>query len=86
MRPVALVEVSDAVGAVSYVLVAVGGLVFATVAMENFLPAGTSGSLLSGGMIPLLNIAVGLEVAGAVTLILTELLDQALLRETPDAG
>jgi hypothetical protein len=34
----------------------------------------------SGGTIAVLNAAVGLEVAGAFTLILTELLDQALLR------
>jgi multicomponent Na+:H+ antiporter subunit B len=54
--------------------------VFAAAAMENFLPFGTAGSLLSGGTIPVLNVAVGVEVTGAVTLILTEFLDQALLR------
>jgi multicomponent Na+:H+ antiporter subunit B len=48
--------------------------------MENFLPLGTQGSLLSGGTIPVLSVAVGVEVAGAITLILSELLDQALLR------
>jgi multicomponent Na+:H+ antiporter subunit B len=53
--------------------------VFAAAAMANFLPIGTQGSLLSGGTIPVLNVAVGVEVASGVTLILTELLDQALL-------
>jgi multicomponent Na+:H+ antiporter subunit B len=80
VRPIALVELAEAVGAAAYVLVALGGLVFATVAMENFLPFGTEGSLLSGGTIVVLNAAVGIEVAGAITLILTEFLDQALLR------
>jgi multicomponent Na+:H+ antiporter subunit B len=79
VRPVDLVEVAEVVGAAAYVLVAVGGLVFAAATMENFLPLGTKGSLLSGGTIPILNLAVGLEVAGGVTLILTEFLDQALL-------
>jgi multicomponent Na+:H+ antiporter subunit B len=83
VRPVALVEVAEAVGAAAYVLVAIGGIVFATVAMANFLGFGTEGSLLSGGTIAVLNAAVGVEVTGALTLILTEFLDQALLR---DAG
>jgi multicomponent Na+:H+ antiporter subunit B len=81
VRPVALVELSEAVGAAAFVLVAIGGMVFATVAMANFLGFGTTGSLLSGGTIPVLNVAVGIEVTGAVTLIITEFLDQALLRE-----
>jgi multicomponent Na+:H+ antiporter subunit B len=80
VRPVDLVEVAEAIGAAAYVLVAAGGLVFAAAAMENFLPLGTQGSLLSGGTIPVLSVAVGVEVAGAITLILSELLDQALLR------
>ena len=79
VRPIDLVEVAESVGAAAFVLVAIGGLVFGAAVMENFLPLGTQGSLLSGGTIPVLNVAVGLEVAGAVTLILTEFLDQALL-------
>jgi multicomponent Na+:H+ antiporter subunit B len=79
VRPVDLVELAEAVGAAAYLLVAIGGVVFAAAVMENFLPLGTQGSLLSGGTIPVLNLAVGVEVAGGVTLILTEFLDQALL-------
>ena len=45
----------------------------------NFIPKGSQGSLLSGGMIPLANIAVGVEVAGALLMVLSELLDQRLL-------
>jgi len=82
VRPVALVEVAEAVGAGAYVLVAIGGIVFAAVAMGNFLGFGTEGSLISGGTIAVLNAAVGVEVTGALTLILTEFLDQALLRHS----
>jgi multicomponent Na+:H+ antiporter subunit B len=79
VRPVALVEVGEAVGAAAFVLIAVGGLVAGGAVMANFLPLGTAGDLRGGGTVPVLNVAVGLEVAGGVTLILTELLDQALL-------
>jgi multicomponent Na+:H+ antiporter subunit B len=80
VRPVDLVEVAEAVGAGAYVLIAIGGIVFGVAAMANFLPLGTPGQLLSGGTIPVLSVAVGVEVAGAMTLIITEFLDQALLR------
>ncbi|WP_187369452.1 MnhB domain-containing protein [Baekduia soli] len=77
-RPVTLVELVDAVGAAAFVLVALGGLVFAGAAMTNFLALGISGQLLSGGTILVLEVVVGFEVGSAMALILTELLDQAL--------
>jgi multicomponent Na+:H+ antiporter subunit B len=80
VEPIALVEVADSSGALAYALVAVGGLVFASAALFNFLPYGTSGQLLSAGTIPVLSIAVGVEVTGAIALVLTEFLDQTLLR------
>jgi multicomponent Na+:H+ antiporter subunit B len=79
VEPTSLVEVAEATGALAYALVAVGGLVFAGAALENFLPFGTSGQLLSSGTIAILSVGVGLEVTGAVALILTEFLDQTLL-------
>jgi multicomponent Na+:H+ antiporter subunit B len=80
LEPTALVEVSEAVGAMAYALVAIGGLVFASAALYNFLPFGTTSMLLSSGTIAVLSVAVGVEVTGAVALILTEFLDQTLLR------
>jgi multicomponent Na+:H+ antiporter subunit B len=80
VRPVSLVEVADAVGAAAYTLVALAGLVFGVAVMDNVLPFGTSGSLLSGGTVPVLSVAVGVEVTAAVTLILSELVDQMMLR------
>jgi multicomponent Na+:H+ antiporter subunit B len=62
-----------------YALIAIGGLVFAGVFFRNFLALGTAGELLSAGTMPLSNISVGLEVAGAFVLLWTEFLDQALL-------
>ena len=53
---------------------------FGVAVMDNFLPFGTTGSLLSGGTVPVLSVAVGVEVTAGVTLILSEFLDQMLLR------
>jgi multicomponent Na+:H+ antiporter subunit B len=82
-RPLDAMELSEGTGAGGFVLIGIGGILFASAFLENFLPFGKVGNLISGGVIPLLNIAVGLEVAGAILVILGELLDQALLkRET----
>ena len=74
-----MVEIADAVGAAAYMVVAIGGLVFGAAVMDNWLPIGTPGSLLSGGIVPVLSIAVGVEVTAAITLILTEFVDQMLV-------
>jgi multicomponent Na+:H+ antiporter subunit B len=79
VRPVALVEIADAVGAAAYTLVAIAGLVFGVAVMDNFLGLGTAGSLLSGGTVPVLSAAVGVEVTAAIALILSEFVDQMLL-------
>ena len=57
-----------------------GGLIAGVAFLYNFVPLGTAGNLLSAGTIPLLNVAVGIEVAGAMTLTFSEFLDQRLLR------
>jgi multicomponent Na+:H+ antiporter subunit B len=71
----------DAAGATAYALIGLGGLVFASVYLENYLPLGIPGHLLSAGMMPLNSIAVGLEVTGAFLLTWTQFLDQDLLVE-----
>jgi multicomponent Na+:H+ antiporter subunit B len=79
VSPIPLVEAWEAAGAAGFALIGLGGLIFSGVYLENFIDLGTPKMLLSAGDIPLLNIAVGLEVAGAFTLIFIEFLDQALL-------
>ena len=79
VAPQWMLEAADATGAAAYALIGVGGLIFASVYLKNFLPLGTSGHLLSAGMMPLNSIAVGLEVTGAFLLTWTEFLDQDLL-------
>lgn len=79
VAPHALVELGEAAGAAGYALIGLGGLIFAGVFFENFIALGTPGRLLSAGAIPLSNIAVGIEVAGAFLLLWTEFSDQALV-------
>jgi multicomponent Na+:H+ antiporter subunit B len=79
VRPLSLVEVSEASGAAAFVLIGVGGIIFAGAFLENFLPVRTPGSLVSAGTIPLLSFAVGFEVAGGFVLLLSEFLDQLLI-------
>jgi multicomponent Na+:H+ antiporter subunit B len=77
--PVPMLEASEAGGATAFVLIGLGGLIISGVYMANFIDPGTEKTLLSGGVIPLLNISVGLEVAGAFALTFTEFLDQTIL-------
>jgi multicomponent Na+:H+ antiporter subunit B len=84
IKPINAMELGEGVGAAGFVAIAIGGLIFAASFLENFLPLGVSGDLLSAGTYMPLYIAVGLEVAGAVLVILGELLDQALLTSEED--
>jgi multicomponent Na+:H+ antiporter subunit B len=71
-------EAFESTGATAYVLIGVGGLVFSAAYLQNFLPVGTAGRLLSAGTMPLSSIAVGIEVTGAFLLVWSEFLDQTL--------
>jgi multicomponent Na+:H+ antiporter subunit B len=79
LRPLTLVDTAKAAGTGSFVLIGLGGLVAAGAFLENFLPLGTPGEVLSSGTIPLLSFAVGLEVSGGFVLLLSEFLDQLLV-------
>jgi multicomponent Na+:H+ antiporter subunit B len=78
IAPHTLVEIGEAAGAAGYVLVGLGGLVFAGIFFKDFLPLGLSGHLLSGGQLALASVAVGLEVSGAFVIAFSEFLDQAI--------
>jgi multicomponent Na+:H+ antiporter subunit B len=81
VAPKVLLESSDSIGAASYVLIGLGGLIFVGTYLKNPLPLGSPGHLLSAGMMPLNSIAVGLEVTGAFLLTWTEFLDQTMIRQ-----
>ncbi|MCI3242183.1 MULTISPECIES: MnhB domain-containing protein [Streptomyces] len=79
IRPLGVYEVGDALAASSYVVLGLAGLLGSTTFLANsLLPYGTFNTLSSGGTVPLLNAAVGMEVACAVVLLLARFLDQAV--------
>ncbi|HKR99979.1 MAG TPA: MnhB domain-containing protein [Candidatus Dormibacteraeota bacterium] len=79
VAPHVMVEFGEAAGAAGYVLVGLGGLIFASIFFKNFIGLGSAGHIISAGTMPISNIAVGIEVAGAFVLLWTEFLDQALV-------
>ena len=74
------IEAVEALGAAGFVMIGLGGLIGVGTFFANFIPVGQSG-LLTGGMIPLANISVGAEVAGALVMVLAGLLHQRVLTE-----
>jgi multicomponent Na+:H+ antiporter subunit B len=77
-RSATVMEIGDAIGAAGFAIIGFGGLIAAGAFFQNFIAKG-HGGLLTGGMIPLANIAVGIEVAGALLMVVAELLDERLL-------
>ncbi|MFJ9416535.1 MnhB domain-containing protein [Streptomyces sp. NPDC101227] len=78
IRPVGLYEVADAAGEAAYLLVGGAALLTGAAFLTNFLPYGTFNTLSSGGTVPLLNAAIGVEVACGVVVLLARFLDQAV--------
>ncbi|WP_030937589.1 MnhB domain-containing protein [Streptomyces sp. NRRL S-646] len=79
IRPVGAFEVTDALAASAYLVTGMAGLIGGTAFLANtLLPYGTFNTLSSGGTVPLLNAAIGMEVAGAVVVLLARFLDQAV--------
>jgi multicomponent Na+:H+ antiporter subunit B len=82
LRPSMMMELMESGGAAALALLGLGGLLAGGAFFHNFLSTGTIGELASGGIIPLGNVAVGLEVLGAVLLLGSEFLHEALLART----
>jgi len=80
-----LVEITEAFGAAAFVLIGVVGLFAQRAYLTNVLPMGTTSRLTSGGMIPLISVAVGLEVAAGFVLLLYVFLQESLTVEHGEA-
>ncbi|MFF8726707.1 MnhB domain-containing protein [Streptomyces sp. NPDC015171] len=79
VRPLAAYEILDALAVCAYLVLGLAGVLAGTAYLANtLLPYGTFGTLSSGGAVPLLNAAIGMEVAGAVVVLLAHFLDQAV--------
>lgn len=69
----------EAAGASGYVIVGALALLAGYNYLHNLLPLGDTGELLSTGTLPVLNIAVGAEVASAFLLLIAAFLRQVLV-------
>jgi multicomponent Na+:H+ antiporter subunit B len=81
-QPAPLMEASDGVGASGYVVLGLLGLFAGAPFLSNVVGLGVSGNLISGGTIPLLNLVVGVEVAGSFAILASEFLDQTAVIRT----
>ncbi|MGV9426152.1 hydrogen gas-evolving membrane-bound hydrogenase subunit E [Streptomyces sp. NPDC003656] len=78
VRPVGMYEIADAAAEGCYVVTGLAGLLVGGAFLANVLPYGTFNTLTSGGTVPVLNAAIGMEVASAVVVLLARFLDQAV--------
>jgi multicomponent Na+:H+ antiporter subunit B len=83
VSPEILTDLAESVGAASYVAIGLLGVAAGATFLANVLPLGQPGALLSAGTIPLINLTVGLEVAGGFVLLLYEFLEQTLVIRRP---
>ena len=86
VRPESLIDAAESTGAGGYVVIGLLGLVVGTSFLDNFLPLGQPGALLSSGTIIPINVAVGLEVASGFVLLLSEFLEQTLVVHQLEGG
>ena len=77
--PQSLNEFAEALGTAALILLGLAGVLFASSFFENFLPLGTTGTLLSAGTIPVASSIVGLAVTGGFALMVSEFLEQTLV-------
>lgn len=71
-----LFDMLEATGAIVLVLCGLGPMVFGRAFLENVLPLGRTGALLSGGLILIENAGVALAVAAGFVLLLLEFLEE----------
>lgn len=84
VRPLTVLDVADSLAAASYTIIGLAALIAGGAFLKNVLPLGTFNQITSGGTVPVLNAAVGIEVASALIVLLAHFLDQAVEITDPD--
>jgi multicomponent Na+:H+ antiporter subunit B len=72
-------ERAEAAGGAGFVAIGLIGLMSGSTFLANVLPLGQVGRLFSAGTVPLINTAVGLEIAAGLVLLITAFLHQTLV-------
>ncbi|MGW1892345.1 MnhB domain-containing protein [Streptomyces sp. NPDC002004] len=84
IRPLTVLDVADSLAAASFTLVGLAAMVAGAAFLQNVLPLGTFNQITSGGTVPVLNAAVGIEVASGLIVLLAHFLDQAVELTDPE--
>jgi multicomponent Na+:H+ antiporter subunit B len=84
--PRRFVEIAEAAGAAAFIAIGLAGLVVGRSFLENVAPLGPQpATILSGGIIPLVSIATGVEVAAGFVLLLLVFLEESLRRSLKES-
>lgn len=78
-RPVRAFEWGEAVGAGAFACLGIAAVFVGGAFLSDVIPNGSFGNLFSAGTVPLLNGAVGVEVASGTAVLLAKFLDQGIL-------
>ena len=73
-----ILPLSEAIGAAGYILIGAACVVLGGLFLQNLFPLGQSGSVAAGGTVAFIDIGVGLEVSGGVSLALLVYLEELL--------
>jgi multicomponent Na+:H+ antiporter subunit B len=78
LRATSWYEYGEAVGMGAVVALGIAGLVAGAGFLANILPTGQFGALVSAGTVPLFSVAIGIEVASGIVVLLAGFLEQDL--------
>jgi multicomponent Na+:H+ antiporter subunit B len=79
LAPESLIDAAEGTGGGAYTMCGFIGVLAGGRFMSNVLPLGRPGQLLSAGLIPPINLVVGLAVSAGFVLLLSEFLEQTLM-------
>jgi multicomponent Na+:H+ antiporter subunit B len=77
--PAGLLEVAEGIGAGGFVALGLASLAAGAAFLQDVLPLGTRGEIASSGTLPIINTAIGLEVAAGLMLAGSEFLVQLVV-------
>jgi len=70
-------NLAESLGGLVFVVMGLLGFVFSSYFLFNFLPKGTANTLLSGGIIPIIYIAVGFKVGSELASVIDNLIEES---------
>ncbi len=79
VSPKGLLDFGEGAGAGGFVAIGFIAMLAGAAFLENVFPLGKASEVFSAGTIPVINLSVGLEVAGGLLLVMWEFLEQALV-------